>query len=185
MPLVDYDATHYPGIKIDHQGGPDTFWLTARDALNRIVSQPAGRRMLNELSQQAATRGFASWQGAIVKILRPTGLSVTIGKPGEEGGNRSVPVNEITAKNGTGSASAVYWNSSIWVTPVSGQRPPFIGLAHELVHAWHAALGTKKQNYDDEEMFTVGLGQYALADPNSITENKIRVEHNVPIRHRY
>jgi hypothetical protein len=77
----------------------------------------------------------------------------------------------------------------VWVIPNQGQRPPYIGLAHELIHAWHNAYGTKKQEYDDEENFTVGLAGYMLPDPAAnpatITENMIRLEHGFPIRHKY
>jgi hypothetical protein len=51
------------------------------------------------------------------------------------------------------------------------------------------AANIKKQVYADEEDFTVGLNQYMLPDPTAvpatITENMIRLEHGVPIRHKY
>lgn len=184
MPYVDYDAANYPGLRIDDPPGSPTFVLTCREALGLIAGQPLGQQMLDEICQNAPA--FASWGGCVV-IKRPNSAG-TIGRPGEEGGSKCAPVSELNAKNGQGSASAVYWNPNIWYVPGRGSRPAFIGLAHELVHAWHNAHGTKRGNYDEEEMFTVGLGQYMVPDPvvgNNITENAIRLEHNVPIRHEY
>ncbi len=182
MPLFDYDAVNFPGIKIEDTGGASTYVLTVREALNHIVAQPVGHRMLTEIIAHAPV--FATWN-AKIKILRPAGKVVDITNPGSEGGSKCAACSNGNAMNGTGSASGVYWNPNIFVVPERGYRPPFIGLAHELVHAWHNALGTKKGNYDEEESFTVGIGIYAVADPHSITENKIRLEHNVPIRHKY
>ena len=33
MALIDYDATNYPGIRIDDPGGAATFALTCKEAL--------------------------------------------------------------------------------------------------------------------------------------------------------
>jgi Effector protein len=52
-------------------------------------------------------------------------------------------VREDNAKNGTGAASGVAWNSNVWDIPGERRRPPYIGLAHELIHAWHNAYGIK------------------------------------------
>lgn len=175
MVMHSYNGT-YPNIRIDDPGGASTFLLTVREALDKIDSEPVGQRLLTEINQHAPT--FAPWGGSI-KIYRAA-LSVS------QGGSKAAAVNEVNAKTaGTGSASGVAWNSNIFAIPGQGPRPPFIGLAHELIHAWHNALGTKKADYDDEEAFTVGLGPYMLPSPNSITENMIRLEHDVAIRHKY
>lgn len=175
MALHSYNDT-YPNIRIDDAGGASTFLLTAREALDKIASQPVGKRLLKEINEHAPT--FGPWGGSI-KIYRAQ-------LPIEQGGSKAAAVNELNAKApGVGSASGVAWNSNIFAIPGQGPRPPFVGLAHELIHAWHNALGTKKQDYDDEEAFTVGLGPYMVPGPNSITENMIRLEHNVSIRHRY
>lgn len=182
MALVDYNAGTHPGIRIDDAGGgAATFAASVKEALGKIASQPVGARLLAEISARNATVTFGGW-GGIVKIYRAA-LDV------KNGGSKAAPVSENNATNGTGSPSGVAWNTNIWMVPNVGQRPPFIGLAHELIHAWHNAHGTKKDQYDDEENFTVGLGAYMLpnplAVPASITENMIRLEHNIAIRHRY
>ena len=46
-------------------------------------------------------------------------------------------------------------------------------------------MGTKKDTYDNEESFTVGLGAWARPDPSLITENRIRLDYDLPIRHKY
>ena len=89
---------------------------------------------------------------------------------------------EDNAKNGTGSASGVAWNSNIWDIPGEGRRPPYIGLAHELIHAWHNAYGIMKHVYADEEDFTVGLTSHA-AGPDGRTGDHHR-EHD-PSRARH
>lgn len=179
MALVDYNAALFPGIKIDDQGGASTFAATCRDSLDRIVSKPLGLRLLTEISGRAPH--MAKWGGGI-RIARAE-------LPIEKGGSQAKAIQDGDAKNGVGSASVVFWNSNVWVIPEQGQRPPYIGLAHELIHAWHNAYGIKRQNYDDEENFTVGLGAYMtpdpVANPATITENMIRLEHGIPIRHRY
>jgi len=179
MALVAYNNASFPGIMIDNQGLASSFLLTCKEALDRIATQPLGLRLLQEISARAPV--FGPWAGKI-KIYRAE-------LPIEQGGSKAAPVSEANAKNGTGSASGVAWNSNVFVIPNQGPRPPFIGLAHELIHAWHNAYGIKKAEYDDEENFTVGLNQYMMPDPNAnpatITENMIRLEHGVPIRHRY
>jgi hypothetical protein len=181
MALIDYDAANYPGIRIDDPGGSSSFALSAKEALDKIRSKPLGQRLLAEISARNATCAFATW-GGIIKIYRAL-------LPIDQGGSKAAAVNELNATNGTGTASGVAWNSNVYKIPQQGQRPPFIGLAHELIHAWHNAWGTKQGSYDDEENFTVGLAQFILPDPTAvpatITENMIRLEHGIPIRHRY
>lgn len=179
MPLVSWNVT-FPNIRIDDAGGSSTFVLTVREALDRIASQPKGARMLAEINAGPA---FGAWNG-VVKIYRAQGV-VDPNNPGAEGGSKASAVREDLAKNGIGSPSGVAWNPNIYVVPGQGSRPPFIGLAHELVHAWHNVNGIKRQNYDEEEEFTVGLGQWAVANPNAITENVIRLEHGLSIRLQY
>jgi RHS repeat-associated protein len=52
-------------------------------------------------------------------------------------------------------------------------RPPAIGLAHELIHAYHDLTGTYSKPGMPEETATIGLGAHS-GDP--ITENQIRQE---------
>ena len=91
-------------------------------------------------------------------------------------------IREGLAINGLGSPSGLACNPNISVVPGQGSRPRFISLAHELVHVWHNVHGIKRQHYDEEKEFTVGLGQWAVADLKAITVNVIRLEHGISIR---
>jgi hypothetical protein len=65
-------------------------------------------------------------------------------------------------------------------------NPPFVVLAHELIHAFHYVSGN---NYPDsvdgvkrEELYTTGVGPY---QNTRISENAIRKEHGLPERTCY
>jgi hypothetical protein len=156
-----------------------TFGLTVVEALTKIGSQPIGAALLQAIANAPVAADPAG--NFKVKVIRPD-THATIGQPGMEGGSRAVAFNEADGRQGgAGSRAACYWNPNIYNTP-NGSRPAFIGLAHELIHCYHYVNGLAKGSYDDEERFTVGLGPYMLAP---ITENRIRLEHDVPIRHQY
>lgn len=175
-----------PNIHIDESVGG--FAQVTITALDRIWGSGTGRRLLLGIAASAAPVSQFT-DHALVLIKRPqTEDAVTkLKRPllAAEGGNRAVPVNVVLAEGGGGCASAVFFNPEVTEVPGQGARPPFIGLAHELIHAWHNAMGTKQPSVDSEEEFTVGLGAWARPDPNLITENRIRLDFDVPIRHRY
>ncbi|CTP91498.1 putative type III effector protein [Xanthomonas translucens pv. poae] len=68
-------------------------------------------------------------------------------------------------------------------------------LAHELVHAKHMMAGTWKGSYEDrndastasgqEELRAVGMGRYAYSLTGAPSENSVRAEHGLPLRHSY
>lgn len=60
-------------------------------------------------------------------------------------------------------------------------RPPEIGLAHELIHAYHNDTGLDIGD-DIEEQRTVGLGPYI---GTTITENDIRNDYGIIQRPEY
>ncbi|WP_421706572.1 hypothetical protein [Algihabitans sp.] len=45
--------------------------------------------------------------------------------------------------------------------------------------------GIERPHHDEEEQVAVGLGQGAVADPNAIKENVIRLEHGISVRLQY
>ena len=88
------------------------------------------------------------------------------------------------SQNGPRADSVILFNPNY--ESQNGERPSFIGLAHELIHASHNADGTayhKKINgksYEEER--TVGLDYNEGDEP---TENHIRREHGLPERPEY
>lgn len=171
-------TTKYPFIVVENDGDINPYFaLTVIEALGFIGSKPVGKSLLDAISDSAVD-GSAGFK---VKIVRGTGVA-DINKPGEEGGSRAVSFNETAARGGAGARAACYWNPNIFYNPAAGPRPPFIGLAHELVHCMHSVMGTMKPTYDSEEQWTVGLAPFADA---AICENTIREEHGIVKRTRY
>lgn len=170
------------------EDSPVGFAATVTTALDRLWSEDTGQRLLNGIQNSGAPpSGFLD--NAIVLIKWPTIRDASTtekrARTADEFGNRAVAANEVRAKGGGGCGSVVFYNPTTVTIPGQGDRPPFIGMAHELVHAWHNAMGTKKGSYDAEESYTVGLGQWASPDPTCITENRIRLDYGLAIRHKY
>jgi hypothetical protein len=139
-------------------------------ALSDINSTPCGQGLLRGI---AAAKVAASRNGYRVAIYPPNGQKWTnLCKAGNELNGRA---------GGSGTTAAVVWNPNIISTP-QGERKASVGLAHELIHAYHYTNGLAISDYVNEELFTVGLIPYAVSD---YTENKIRVEHNLPPRENY
>ena len=74
-----------------------------------------------------------------------------------------------------------YGGAEVWMT-----RPPAIGLAHEMVHAWTGMNGTRAPGETggvrNRELQATGLGAYADA---VISENRFRAAFGLPERPRY
>jgi RHS repeat-associated protein len=125
-------------------------------------------------------------------------------------GNSTSYDNETNASNGVGSNSIVNFNPN--AAPKIGtldentgisrsqDRPSWIGLAHELIHADHAArgtrlMGTATYTYKDtsgrlqtatenrRELATVGIGRQN--NRMDITENQLRREQGLRVRSEY
>ncbi len=91
---------------------------------------------------------------------------------------------------GPGANVTIGYNTREW-NPYGGDeewmtRPPAIGLAHELVHAWTGMIGTRALGetggVNRRELQATGLGEFA----NSVfTENRFRGAFGLPLRPRY
>lgn len=153
-----------------------------KEALAKINSEPVGKKLLSEIVTLQGRKKF----GYTVCIMRPGGLSIQDkgnGKgPQWSSGSVAKRSSEADACNGTGCVTAVTWNANVIETP-DGSRPTFIALAHELVHALYNLKGEAHADTSAEEYRTVGLAP--VANAREITENKIRAEHNVPLRASY
>jgi hypothetical protein len=173
----------YPHIVIQYDEAADpTFGLVATEALKLIDSKNIGHRMLTEI-QAAPIMSQKNYKVCIMKLKAS-------GPGGQLDGSSKTVVcsykdawfqNEANNVPGVGTPSAVKWISAQWTTP-DGNRPPFIGLAHELVHAWNNALGTCCKDDAQNEKTVVGL---LPTNNNPITENAIRVEHGLQMRTSY
>lgn len=152
------------------------------ESLNMIYSKPVGKALLDQIAAEAAKKKY----GYTICIMRPKDLSIEDKDDGKgpqwSGGSVAKRDNELTASNGTGSVTALTWNANSLSTP-GGPRPPFIGLAHELIHALYSLKGQGFTATMEEELRTVGLPPYV--DAREITENKIRAEHQIPLRTAY
>lgn len=139
-------------------------------ALSDINSTPCGQGLLRGIATAKVT---ASGNGYKVVIYPFNAQKWT---------NLCRAGNELNGRaGGSGTTAAVVWNPNVTSTPL-GERPAFVGLAHELIHAYHYTNGLAMSDPVKEEEFTVGLIPYATSD---YTENKIRVEHNLPPRESY
>lgn len=89
------------------------------------------------------------------------------------------------ATAGTGCGSMVNYTLGT-ANPLNGERPPAIGLAHELIHAYYNILGIQPGYEVDNptsvlfEYRCVGLGPWVNAN---VSENKIREEWNGAMQH--
>jgi len=107
------------------------------------------------------------------------------------GSDDSYERNTTPPTPGTGSNATVYYNPNVlqigdgsasWMT-----RPPAIGLAHELIHAWTGVKGTRARGNDTDgnrrrELQATGLGEFRNA---VISENRFRAAFGLPRRTEY
>jgi hypothetical protein len=184
--------------------------------LSVIRSKPIGSDLLSLISKRCQGYGIKT-QGMRCKIMlgRGTladGLAPPFAVPSPEyfdealeatraiggGGKRSTRVSwsvygRSFAIAGVGnSASAIYnpfINYDQFLLPrIRVPTPPFIALAHELIHCLHTLSGdwVSRRALADrikvEEARTVGAGHY---NQTRISENAIRAEHGLPKRRFY
>jgi hypothetical protein len=173
---------NYPGIIIrnDITKNP-TFPQTVRDQLNLIISKPCGLLLLDGINECAIDYQAIGFKIAILRASNKVDLNHADAITRWEGGNVTRMTNEINGRDGTGTTSAIFYNPNVYQTP-DGDRPPFIGLAHELIHAYHNLIGDTPATRHEDEFRVAGLEPY---EDETITENKIRAEHNIPPRTQY
>jgi hypothetical protein len=97
-------------------------------------------------------------------------------------GNSHVALSYEAAENGSGTVAKVYFTNAIRKMQSGLVSPPFVALAHELIHAIHSLKGEKEAVIANEEARTVGLGQYAN---ERISENALRAEAGLALRTVY
>ncbi len=139
-----------------------------------LMTQPIGMEMINAM---VAT-------GKTLTISETSSGNTTGYDPDAD----SWPKADGTAGNGANTRIA--YNPGVW-NPYGGtdawmSRPPAIGLAHEMVHAWTGMTGTRAAGLTggvkNRELQATGLGAYATA---IYTENRFRAAFGLPERPRY
>jgi hypothetical protein len=198
-------TTKWDGLIIrTRPGDSKAFARQVGDALNEIASKPAGAQLLQEIGAHQGNDSFG-YKVAITPQASEKRQTLFRRPRTYTGGNVTKSGSDAKASTpGEGASSAIKWNPQQAVTP-DGKRPPFIGLAHELIHAHNnlkgeSSLISKSSRPDgvaqgttsapvnpkiEDENKVVGLGQYADAAAYPMTENTIRQEHGLPRRERY
>jgi hypothetical protein len=173
---VDHQ-TQYQGIIIRLRDASESVHFPAivDEALRMIASKPVGKQLLENIAGLSGRAKF----GYTVCISRPSDMRIINGNWCMA--NRAVRGDEAKAmKADEGSVTAIYFNANIISTP-DGDRPTFIGLAHELIHAYYNLKGEALRG-PNEELATVGIG---TGPQRTINENAIRAEHGLPLRSKY
>lgn len=174
-------ATPYDGMVIRCDDSDLYYAMHVNEALGKIASRPLGASLLKSIHKRAHKANF----GYTVCIKKPNGAHGMTGDDGKivnSWGNIAIRVSEAKAIDGTGTQTVVKWNPNL-IQGDGSARPPFIALAHELIHAMNNLRGTAFSDTRTEEMKTVGLGEHA--NDRKRNENAIRGEHHLALRTQY
>jgi len=180
-------ATKWPGIIIRTKATDSKlFDGLVTTALAKIDSKPVGHLLLTTIAAEIAK---AKW-GYIVCIMPKPSVKNSFGPlirwRTYEAGSVTKAASDQNAADGTGAVSAITWDPKNEDTP-DGSRPPYIGLAHELIHCMYNLLGTShllagEDGKKLDEMRVTGLRGY---ENQPISENRIRHEHGIAYRTSY
>lgn len=206
--------SQYTGIWIAKEGlaaGEGHAFLAAtRRALEKIVSRPNGKNLLDLISKRCQGVGTklinaavtikygrgSLWAGEVRpnQAVRTTAMRDIQSVPGTDvrtatpvqvrtmgGGVTSLNINRV----GAGNSAEICYNPFISYSANTGigvETPAFVALAHELCHAYHSLSGNAKAYPMPEEAWTVGAGRFAHVE---ISENGVRADHGIPLRTYY
>lgn len=187
-------AHNYPGI---HVSGDQAFLTATFDNLNTIESQSVGKNLLTLISKRCQGIGtkLGTERSKAVIIKYTNNINRTSQSPmmkdDRDVARDSVP-GSIVRLPGVGTGSLVLYGHDMvasYSRILKIMTPPFVALAHELVHALHSLSGDFIKAYSwttdgalIEEARTVGIGPYK---GQTISENRVRKEHNLPLRTYY
>lgn len=179
--------TGYTGIVVQtNDTDSKKFVGLVKAALDKINSKPVGKALLDGIAAETAKDRF----GYLVCIKPNPSTKQSFGPlirwRTYEKGSVTVSANDQSASDGTGVTSMIKWDPQNCETP-DGARPPYIALAHELIHCYwnlrgesHVIGGEDEKKID--EMRVVGLRGY---EQLPICENRIRKEHGIAYRSSY
>ncbi|MFV0387521.1 MAG: M91 family zinc metallopeptidase [Pyrinomonadaceae bacterium] len=192
--------TNYRGIIIRMNNESDSVYFPTlvTEALNHIAETQTGRTLLAQIDSYHL-RQKSNFTVCINRadMTFHTGCSDSwwTGYTGWQNHNKARRVSEFDAvaasRNAIGSSTTnIIYNPNIVLTP-DGFRPSWIGLAHELIHAYYNLIGqgfpselvkNVKADIEREEAETVGLGKFTS---RNFTENMIRAEAGLKQRVTY
>jgi hypothetical protein len=95
-------------------------------------------------------------------------------------GSCNESANTTHATDGTGTVCQVAFDSAQMMTRQGVHTTPFLVLAHELIHSYHALYGIQKG--DKEERWTTGIGEF---DKEPMSENAFRGVFKMAERDNY
>ena len=183
--------------------------IAAENALAKIKSGRNGANLINSIVnvqtpekyvQIRATYDERETNGTLARLTQSQMNNYTKDlKPDTLPYNREAFKN---ATNGEGVRPVVWYNPNHTVHVNSQGEPKlvyndpsqsFVGLAHELVHAYHMIKGDqygsdpRTSAHDDDEHFRdeVRAVGFSIYSNNPLSENAIRADHNIPLRQGY
>jgi len=166
-------------------------WLAAQicnHAIPNIIGVPA-------VAASSVTHG-ANW---VTTLMVQNWATNAVQFPGPLAGQQAIDaaliiiaVLHASLGAGAGTHARVHWSAqSVSFTDTGGTvrpRPPFLALAHELIHAWHDITGTQTGHDINTysrvvyEYLCIGLGDWAGM---AISENAIRASAGIVLRTMY
>jgi len=204
MPLVLYDV-YGPGLYIDNPADDLNFYSQARMSLNILRSRGVGKELIQSINAACRKKGCkVAIEKHITSNAIPTkkvddAFRARLKQPGN-----GILVNDaypLTVRGKKGCSAIVRWNPSnrLQVGPSEFiERPAYLALAHELIHALHfisadcARAPTREFNLKkdsglaEEEARTVGIGPYMYPrQSDAFCENAIRAAFGQPIKREY
>jgi hypothetical protein len=166
----------HPGIYIDTNGFKEVnFFVQTSFQLWEIEKKPTGEKLLRKISDWCQKRNLQVTIQSIGSIAKSDAWATNKPNSFNKQIGSSVDIRHCSKKE-------LYKS---WICLSGGPFvAPYVTLAHELVHALHCVSGTRKEgdfkfDIPIEEIFTVGLGEYAKEE---FTENAIRKEHGLELR---
>jgi Effector protein/Domain of unknown function (DUF4157) len=156
-------------------GGTAAFKVKVYVDLGWLMTSGPGQELINQLTARTFTLTINETTGGNETSYDPDADSWERpdGTPGP-GANITVGYNTVETNP--------YGGTDAWMT-----RPPAIGLAHEMVHAWTGIYGTRARGNDAagvrrRENQATGLGEWANA---RLSENRFRAAFGLPLRPTY
>lgn len=155
------------------------------DNLEQLAETPRGNELLHAMQDPTVMKGH--------------NVTMTITAGGNECGGYANPAGRFLQAvpagtqgppaPGPGTNSTVYFNPIETFAGTPMARPPAVGLGHELVHAYHAAMGTQPggtrllagqaRPTNVRELQAIGLDEYSN---DRFTDNAFREEHGLQTR---